>query len=98
MALSSIRCSLSLNRLSQKWGSLQTIIIATEERTGPFRFKPGFKPRALATTATIGEGQYNVSHRHQEIQQALYQHLVSLPDSGEVGTENDGVDVWFVEE
>jgi hypothetical protein len=75
------------------------------ERTTAFQFKAGFKPRAVTGTAAMSGESYEVTHRHQKIQEALYRRLVTLYGSSNVGTENDGVDVvvrrrfqyWFYE-
>lgn len=53
----------------------------------PFTFKSGCTVKASSTVATYTQKQLNVNLRHNELQQALYQHLVSQYGKENVGTE-----------
>jgi hypothetical protein len=55
---------------------------------GQFHFKPGCTVKAASTKASLAEQHLDVSLRHNEIQQSLYQCLVSQYGSTAVGTEN----------
>jgi len=60
---------------------------AMAEPRDQFRFKSGCTVKPVATKASVAERWLDVSLRHNEIQQALYQHLVSLYGLTAVGTE-----------
>lgn len=74
-----------------------------------FRFKPGCSAKLGKTTASLAERQLNIFLRHNEIQQRLYDSLVSQHGAENVGTELDnaggqvdvvlrrGVKYWFYE-
>lgn len=57
-----------------------------------FQFKPGCTVKLSKTKASYAERQLNVSLRHNEIQNALHEHLVSVYGKNNVGTELDNAD------
>ncbi|PVE25791.1 hypothetical protein DC522_03185 [Microvirga sp. KLBC 81] len=60
----------------------------TIEPTGTvFKFKAGCSPKASTTAATQVQRQLDVSLRHNELQTALYEHLVTKHGADSVGTE-----------
>ena len=60
---------------------------ADKKAVSPFRFKPGFRNKPVATTATIVGQQLNVDLRHNEMQQALYWDLTIEYGEANVGAE-----------
>jgi hypothetical protein len=54
---------------------------------GKFQFKPGCTVKATTTKAAVVEKQLDVNLHHNDIQYALYEHLVSLYGTNAVGTE-----------
>ena len=52
-----------------------------------FEFKPGCTIKPASTKASVAERQSDVDLRHNEIQYALYRHLVVLYGQDNVGTE-----------
>jgi len=59
----------------------------TVQPKGKFQFKPGCTVKAGSTNASVAEKQLDVNLRHNQIQQALHKHLVSVYGSPVVGTE-----------
>lgn len=55
--------------------------------TSPFEFKPGCTIKASATVATYAQRELNIKLRHNELQYALFQRLVSKYGIDNVGTE-----------
>ena len=77
---------------------------------GKFQFKPGCTVKVATTKASVAEKQLDVSLHHNDIQYALYKHLVSEHGASDVGTEipsgtggkvdvvvRQGSEYWFYE-
>ena len=52
-----------------------------------FHFKPGCSVKPVRTKGSLQEQELDITLRHNELQRALYDYLVSLYGAGEVGTE-----------
>jgi|GEM_PF-6916215 len=52
-----------------------------------FQFKSGCTVKAGSATASLAERKLNIDLRHNQLQQALHDHLASLYGSENVGTE-----------
>lgn len=64
-----------------------TFPLVAEKAERGFQFKSGCAVKPISTMASLMERQLNVSLRHNEIQRALHDHLVSIYGSDNVGTE-----------
>lgn len=54
---------------------------------GGFQFKPGCSVKPVRTTGSLQERELDITLRHNELQRALHDYLVSLYGAAEVGTE-----------
>jgi hypothetical protein len=54
----------------------------------PFVFVPGCSAKASAAAGNVAQRQIDICLRHNEMQEALYNHLISQYGEGNVGTEN----------
>jgi hypothetical protein len=52
-----------------------------------FHFKPGCSVKPVRTKGSLQEQELDITLRHNELQRALYDYLVSLYGAGKVGTE-----------
>lgn len=75
---------LALYRYVESDGAWPPISMPTAAK---FAFRPGCSEKAQATVANLSRNQLDVTLRHNQLQEALYQRLVSELGSENVGTE-----------